>query len=305
MKLLKSNLIGPHYDLCVKLNNEPIRAIIDTGSVCSVVTENFVKNSLKQCDIKPLSELSGDCKHNIEFVNRDCERRYITLFRLHISTSEHTHNCYSFETLFLVIPSTQDDHVLLGTNILALLKPFLTEKNNVVSQAVYTADKLLNNFHTVRSGKQKIKLENQSINFCTAYLKVTPARFDRSVMLTPTDNTLDIPHVTLATVCITIPKHVKYVTVPFRAVNSCEHNRFLSPHFPLYNVASIQNIGDDVESSSYDPVNESISDDDLIRLFNINEVNFTQNEYTQRTWLFSFQSEVQTTSGGSSNRQNC
>ena len=279
MKLLKSNLIGPHYDLCVKLNNEPIRAIIDTGSVCSVVTENFVKNSLKQCDIKPLSELSGDCKHNIEFVTASGDTLpylgYISV-QVNIPTIATV-----FETLFLVIPSTQDDHVLLGTNILALLKPFLTEKNNVVSQAVYTADKLLNNFHTVRSGKQKIKLENQSINFCTANLKVMPARFDRSVMLTPTDNTLDIPHVTLATVCITIPKHVKYVTVPFRAVNSCEHNRFLSPHFPLYNVASIQNIGDDVGSSNYDPVNESISDDDLIRLFNINEVNFTQNEYNR------------------------
>ena len=120
---MKSNLIGPHYDLCVKLNNEPIRAIIDTGSVCSVVTENFVKNSLKQCDIKPLSELSGDCKHNIEFVTASGDTLpylgYISV-QVNIPTIATV-----FETLFLVMATRTSICILLYTVLWRLYRRIL------------------------------------------------------------------------------------------------------------------------------------------------------------------------------------
>ena len=60
---------GPSYRVVVKLNNAPINAYIDTGSVVSLVTEDLVRGQL-DVEIQPLSDL-GEVDSNFTTANGD------------------------------------------------------------------------------------------------------------------------------------------------------------------------------------------------------------------------------------------
>ena len=268
---VKTNLLGPSYTINVKLDGTDILTYVDSGSVVSTVTEDFVRRHIGS-EIKPLSDLSADSDiSRLSFVTANGDNLdYLG----YVSASMTLPSVNTlFDALLLVIPDTGHDHVLLGTNILQLLDPDEIS-NGVLSKAVSYVNKLCSDFNLVRSNLVRTKFNKHSINFGTGKLRVKPAKFVRTVMLSPTEKARSVKDIVFADVCVDIPRGISQVDVPFRVVNSSDHNVFLGKKFPIYSVECV----DKVDRKDEDPRNATLPDDEFLKLFNLDYDNFSEQE---------------------------
>ena len=83
---------------------------------------------------------------------------------------------------FLVVPKSRCDSVLIGTQFMSLLDGKDMENNDG-----YLVKNLMNNYNIIWSSKRICKLAKSSTKLDTAYLRVKPAFFARTVLLTQTD----------------------------------------------------------------------------------------------------------------------
>ena len=78
--------------------------------------------------------------------------------------------------------------------------------NGVLSKAVSYVNKLCSDFNLVRSNLVRTKFNKHSINFGTGKLRVKPAKFVRTVMLSPTEKARSVKDIVFADVCVDIPR---------------------------------------------------------------------------------------------------
>ena len=183
---------------------------------------------------------------------------------------------------FLVIPKSRCHSVLIGTNILSLLDGKDMENDDgYLASAVKIASKLLSNYNVVRSSKRICKITKSSTKLDTAYLRVKPALFARTVLLTPTDKASAIKGTSFGHICFEIPKNSDNVKIPFLVTNLSDRNTHISNYLPLYNVSSVVRIGNNI-----DPVKEIPSDEELMKIVNIDKENLSKEELHHAYNLF-------------------
>ena len=135
------------------------------------------------------------------------------------------------------MPSSHDEYVLIGTNILSLL-----DINKVKDRTVLDAVRLargLTKFDSVRSDSN-IVVKRNTVNFCTGHLRVMPASFTRMVMLTPTKKRLR--DLTFADICYSIPANETVVNVLYRVMNFSDRDVILKRVVPLYTVNTVNRV---------------------------------------------------------------
>lgn len=108
-------LVGDVNEVMVNINGTPVQALLDTGSVVSIISETFKNQQLPETDIKPLDDIlkiecaDGEDLPYLGYITADLD----TLQGLPKS-SQHT-------CLFLVVPDTKYSSrtsIIIGTNIL-------------------------------------------------------------------------------------------------------------------------------------------------------------------------------------------
>ena len=270
---MKSNLlIGPTYTTDIRLGNWNTTALVDTGSVVSVLTKSIVEKYL-DIDIRPLSDLYDPSLPEVSFSTADGSKlSYLGYVpsRIYFSSIDK-----ELDSIFLVIPDNKEDSILIGTNILQLLHTFDFPESNYLCKAVKLAHSLLNDFKLVRSGKCVTKIKNNTLNFCNTILNVKPAYFARTVVLSPTSSALSLANVSFADICIDIPKNCSTVDIPYRVCNISSNNVFIPKHFPLFTVSSVQKF---VSNQPYNPLTETVPDDEFLELFHIDFEKFSSSE---------------------------
>ena len=162
-----------------------------------------------------------------------------------------------FDSILLVMPSSHNDYVLIGTNILSLL-----DINKVKDKTVLDAVRLargLTKFDSVRSDSN-IVVKSNTVYFCTGHLRVRPTSFIRTVMLTPTQKAMNVlSGRTFAGICYYIPANKTVVNVPYRVMNFSDRDVILRRVVPLYTVNTVSR----VFQEQNDPREETIPDKDF------------------------------------------
>lgn len=251
-------LTGPNYIVKLTLDKCEISAQVDTGSVVSLVTSDFVKNVLKK-NIRPMSEL-GDVETKFITANGD-----LLVYVGFITCSMRLQNVSGvFEVILLVVPNDGPDNVLLGTNVLSLLNSHIVKDSSLLH--CVNLCKKFQKFGFVKMSSKRVITRN-TVQFATARLQVEPAPFIRTVLLTPTNSAEAVNRLQFANICCNIPANESSVEVPFKVANSSTQNITLRNQFPVYNVSNIEKIGS--ADTDCDPRKATLPDDDFLDLFDI------------------------------------
>ena len=98
------------------MNGVPIKCIVDTGAVTSIISRNFVK-SLPNVEVKRMSDFGPSTNCNFYAANGEKLHfdGYVTVVLSLDSIAD------PIDVIFLVMFTKGADHVLLGTNILQFL----------------------------------------------------------------------------------------------------------------------------------------------------------------------------------------
>ena len=118
---IPSSLIGQANECSVSVDGVTTKALLDTGSMISSISESFWRNNLNS-ELHPLSELltiHGAGGHNLPYLG------YIET-ALEIQNIDHTNKIYPF----LIVPDTTYSKltpILVGTNILRPIRENLLE----------------------------------------------------------------------------------------------------------------------------------------------------------------------------------
>ena len=112
-----ASLTGPSYDVCVCLDGVSVNMLIDTGSVVSLLPEDFVKKHFDADRILSIESLGESHK----FITASGD----VLPYLGVLSASVSLPCTDrqISALFLVTPSNQHSTAILGTNILELIDP--------------------------------------------------------------------------------------------------------------------------------------------------------------------------------------
>ena len=176
-------------------------------------------------------------------------------------------NIYCNST-FLVVPTLRCNSVLIGTTISSLLDGMDMENDDGY---LASAVKIANNF--VRSSKRICKIAKSSTKLDIAYLRVKPALFARTVLLTPTDKASSIKETSFGHICCEIPKNSDKVEIPFLVTNLSDRDTHISRFPPLYSVSSVERIVNNI-----DPVKEIPSDEEFMKILNIYKEKLSKEE---------------------------
>lgn len=131
-KGLKSNLVGSSNEAVVSIEGQTTKALVDTGSCVSTVSEEFYKRQLPHLKLHPISGIleiecaDGKSLPYLGFVEADLRVVGIPL--------DHVQHC-----LLLVVPESKYSEkvpILIGTNI-------LTELQVGIRRTVFTKVKLV------------------------------------------------------------------------------------------------------------------------------------------------------------------
>lgn len=269
---------GPNYMVEVRLNDVPIDAYIDTGSVVSLVTENWVKKNL-DVEVQPLSKL-GDVDDSFTTANGDK-----LVYRGFIGVDLRVRSISTiYDVILLVVPSVSSEHVLLGTNILALLDP--TNTDDVMLLHSMELVRSLASFSAVRCPKRTV-IKRNTVNLCMGRLSVKPARFPRTVMMTPTDDAKSLGSLAFADVCYMIPPDVDVVDVPYKVANISDVDVSVNKSLCIYNVSTI----DKLVGKEEDPRDATLPDDQFLELFDIDYESYdTEQQKKMRNLLLKYKS---------------
>jgi len=112
---IDSNLVGDINEVNVIIGEKSAKALLDTGSVVSLVTETFYKNNLSDIEIKPVGDIL-----NIECADGE-NLPYKGYIATDIRVESGLPNSNTMKCLFLVTPDTSYSSrtpFVLGTNIL-------------------------------------------------------------------------------------------------------------------------------------------------------------------------------------------
>ena len=267
---VKTTFTGPAYSTVITLNSIDIEAFIDTGSVISLVTHNFVRDNFGEHIIKPISELGGS-SNSVNFVTANGDSlNYLGYIS---STVVFPSLKTQFDSIFLVIPTVNKDHVLIGTNILQFLEPLDFSVKDSLYKACIITHRLVNQFNPARSVNRITKIEKNSINFEKGILRVKPANFNRTVLLTPSDKSVELGLI-FPDICVDIPSHQSKVDIPFKVCNVSNVSHTIPRNFPIYSVSSVNKFLID----SVDPRDETLPDKEFLELFKINYDNFNKEQ---------------------------
>ena len=107
-----SKLIGPTYDIMLFLDGHQATALIDTGSVVSIIPETFVNEFI---GVDKMTPLSGDA----QFITANGEAlQYLGTVEVELTIPSLGIKLHS---IFLVVPGAQHVTTIIGTNILEVL----------------------------------------------------------------------------------------------------------------------------------------------------------------------------------------
>lgn len=267
-KKVKTQLVGPSYRVDAQLNGFNISSIVDSGSVVSLVSENFVINVLG-LKVEPFSTLtSSEQVNNVFYTANGEELDYVGYVNveLHLPSVAEI-----FDALLLVIPSNsnEQDHLLLGNNILSLLLNKVIN-DPVLSEAVSMIGKFTT-FNTVKNVVKKVVLKENSMNICKTKMRVLPAPFQRTVVLTPTIDAESIGGVMFLDTCVEIPKNSSKVDILYKVCNVNNGSVHIKQNLPIYDVHE----GTIIKEEGKGLKNETISDEDFLKLFNFETEKFS------------------------------
>ncbi len=277
-KTKKSKATGPVLNCEITIDNYNCSGILDTGSVISILPEDIVNTHLDTV-IHPLSELHiSDPESNANFITANGESlEFVGYVKVMFHFAGHSQKC---ETVFFVVPNTRNPCILIGTNILSVMNKTNFSKGSNLEKAVTLTDELMNSFNIVRSDNKWNNINRNTVHFLNGRLRVKPASFKRTVMLTPTKSAEDMQNLCFANVCMIIPENTSMVTVPYRVCNVSDNNCFIQRRFPLYDVSVVDMFVNNVQQT-IDPRLETISDEDFIASFNIDKAKFSETELVQ------------------------
>ena len=110
-----SRLIGEVNEVNIMIGGKSAKALLDTGSVVSLVTETFYNNNLSNIEIKPVGEIL-----NIECADGE-SLPYKGYIEIDIRVESGLPSLKTLPCLFLVTPDTSYSErtpIVLGTNTL-------------------------------------------------------------------------------------------------------------------------------------------------------------------------------------------
>ena len=255
----QANIYGPSYNVDAVINGHQKTMLIDTGSIVSLLTEEFVKKHIgidkMICadDLRLTSSLataSGDVLPCVGAV------------QVPVTFPEFE---LSLECTFLVIPSNAYTTSIMGINILEKINPGQVVKHKRLHQACMLIYQLNNKFGHVCTTSKKVKITANTVVFDTSTVKVPLAKFSRTVMIVPTPEAEAMHNLCFVSSCFVIPANVSTVDVPYRIGNIRSSHVVLQKNMHIYNIVSIDSACS-VQSADDDPRNVSMLDKDFVSL---------------------------------------
>jgi len=150
-------LIGEASEVNLRINNQTTRALLDTGSVVSLVSQTFQQHNLPEAEIRPLDDIL-----KIECADGE-PLPYLGYIVAAIDTSVSLPDSAQRSCLFLVVPDTRysaKTPIILGTTILNTLLG--ESKDKFGSHFLQKAKlQLLDKFHQHGFDRERVKEEQQ------------------------------------------------------------------------------------------------------------------------------------------------
>ena len=263
---------GPVIATRAEVNGVPIKCIVDTGAVTSIISRNFVK-SLPNVEVKPMSDFGPSTNCNFYAANGEKLHfdGYVTVVLSLDSIAD------PIDVIFLVMSTKGADHVLLGTNILQFLYDLKDDSKSQLNVAINVAHSLMNKHRFIRAPKHKSKFEANCVTTRVTKLKVKPANFVRQVVLVPTREAQEIPGLKFQCSCLKIPKYDTDVKVPYMVENHVDNDRYIPKHLPLYKVENVM----EVIELNRDLQNVVLSDEELLKRCNIDLSKFSDEQQSK------------------------
>ena len=263
----ESNIVGPTYYVDVEICGQPTKLLIDTGSVVSILTDDFVRQYMDINKMVTAEQLNMSTRFStasgeeLQYMGAIEASIVFTDFDLFLPSS------------FLVIPSHSNATSILGTNILEMIHPETVLGHRQLHKACSLVHQLNNKFNQVRAPSGKTRIPANTIIFDTATVKVIPAKFARTVVISPTDEAMEMSNLCFVSSCIVIPPMVTSVDVPYRIGNVTNSYAVIQKHFPIFDINTVDYVCS--VKSSTDPRQLTMSDEDFIDLFEIDFSTFT------------------------------
>ena len=211
--------------MTILINNIPIRVLLDTGSCVSIIPIDVLEDVLKM-QAKPLTYIPE--LNNSKFVTANGDD--LNFLGYTDANVKFKGNIFCNST-FLVVPKSRYNSVLIGTNMVSPLDGKDMENDDgYIASAVKITNNLLNNYNIVRSSKRICKIAKSSTKFDTTYLRVKPALFTQTVLLTPTDKASSIKGTYFGHICFEIPKNGDKVEIPFLVKNLSDRDTHIFPY---------------------------------------------------------------------------
>ena len=250
------------------LDGHQATALIDTGSVVSIIPETFVKEFI---GVDKMTPLSGDA----QFITANGEAlQYLGTVEVELTIPSLGIKLHS---IFLVVPGAQHVTTIIGTNILEVLDTTKVAPHRQLRQACNLVTRI-NTYQPVCSANRKIRVPANTVIFGTTSMKVQSSKYPRCVLLSPSEEAIQMQNLYFVDTVIQIPADVSNITVPYRIGNITDKHVAIQKRFPMYAIQAV----DAVQSCpAKDPRTETLNDDDFLKLFDVDYSQFEEDEVHQ------------------------
>ena len=259
------NLTGPAYTVPIHVDGHQIDTLIDTGSVVSLLPEEFVRSRLSSSKLIPSSELTG--APTFITASGD-ELPYLGAIEVQLACSSMNN---TIPATFLVIPSNNHATALIGTNILECLDIDKVKNNRRLLKACQLVEKV--NQYRPLCVLVKTRIPANSLVFDIATMTVPPAAYSRTIMISPTNEAKEMKNLQFVESCITVPADCNKVDIPYRVGNVTDSTVTLQKNFPMFVVATVK-----VTQTSPDPRTVVLDDDEFLKQFDIDFSDFDESQ---------------------------
>ncbi len=282
-----TKLIGTSCLVDVHINDVKVQALIDTGSVVSLIPMHFVQQLQLQQDVKKMSDLPNHTDYHLTFstANGD-DLRYDGYIVLPIKFPTVTDIIH---TTLLVI-DTNDDHMVVGTNLIDELNsynithPKLSKARDVVRE--------LNTHHSVARNNSSVRVKSNTQRVFKVSFGVKPARFKRQVILTPRSDTDISEQLTIDDVLIEVQRNTHKVEATVVVSNPSPHNCVIPRNSPMYDITaaktyqSARTTPQNNAASTSPPQNKSapvqvVTEESFLKSFDIDTTKYSSEQMVQ------------------------